>query len=651
MKRWIDVALGLVAIDLVLTVVSGGVSILGIVSPSGFGFRLGLSLALLVLSYRLSGVGAPRRWYAYVALLFLLLPLFHFRGYRLRGDGMWYYAYARSLAFDRDLDFTNDYRGLGIDHFRGSQPVRETGLPRNTFPVGVGLLWIPLLGLGHLGAGLRNVYGLATAYDGFSVSYINAVALGSMIMGWAGLLVLDRLLRRWFDARIAFVASVGVFTGSFLLWYVAYQPVYTHASGFLLTTLLIERWASGPKSPKDFAILGFLIGIGACVRWQNAILLFLPLWSLAGRFLEHRWGAARQAGALGGALLIGFAPQLIAWKVIFGRFFLGVPLGEDYMRWTSPFLQELLFSSRHGLFSWSPLLLFAAVGFLFFVHRQPRVGVPLLTLLVGITYVNSSVADWWAGGSFGARRFDSAIPILALGLATAAQGLIDLVRRRPGVVLGTLLIVSVSANVLLMEQYRKGRLPTDDTISWEVAYRGMLEDFFDGVGYPFSFPANWAFALRYDRPKTQYDLLVGKYLFHWLNDLDGVIDLGEKDPPFLGNGWSSVTDWEGRRREVRLAIGERAGIFIPIDRAESLRIVVDCAAPQGSEPQWIEVRLNGGRLGGFRPGREMSERSLTADKRWWKRINLLEFATGGEESGEPFLVVDRVRFERLGKKD
>ena len=214
-------------------------------------------------------------------------------------------------------------------------------------------------------------------------------------------------------------------------------------------------------------------------------------------------------------------------------------------------------------------------------------------------------------------------------------------------VLGLLLVGFISFNVLLMEQYRKGRIDVDDTISWEVASRGILEDFFDGVGYPFSFPANWAFALRYGRPKTQYDLLVGKYLFHSHNNLGGLIDLGEQDAPFLGNGWSSVTDWEGRPREVRLAVSEPAGVFIPTDQPEALRIRVECAAPGGPEPRWVEVWLNGARVGGFRPGKEMSEQSLTAPERWWTRINLLEFRTGERIRGEPFLAVDRIRFERI----
>ena len=647
MKRGIDAALGLLALDLTLIVSSGGFSVLGAVSPGGVGFRVATSLALLVLRYRLVGSAANAQWYGYLAILLLCLPLVHLRAYRLRGDAMWYYAYARSLAFDRDLDFSNEYRRLGVDQFRGSQPVRETGLPRNTFPIGAGLLWIPFLVLGHVGAGLRNLHGLTTAYDGFTDPYLHGAALGGLLIGWLGLLVLDRLLRRWFSPGTAFAAAVGTVMGSFLFWYMGYQPIYTQAPSFLLATLFIARWIRGPKTTRDFAILGLILGAAACVRWQNALLGFLPLWTLCGMALERLWPAVRKVGALAGSFLVAFTPQLLAWKILFDRFYLGVPLGEDYMRWSQPFLEEVLFSSRHGLFSWSPVLLLASIGFLFFLRREPRVGIPLAILLAGLTYVNGSVADWWAGGSFGARRFDSAIPIFALGLATAVQGAMGFVRRRPGAVLGLVLFGLVGVNVLFMEQYRRGRLPVDDTISWEIAAGGMLEDFFDGVGYPFSFPANWVFALRYDRPKTQYDLLIGKYLFHWHNNLGGVIDLGVTDPPFVGNGWSSVTDWEERPRAVRVAVSEPAGVFVPTDRPETLRILVECAVPAGTEPRWVDVWLNGARLGGVRPDHGMREYALVAPARWWRRINLLEFATGDETSAEPFLAVDRIRFERV----
>jgi hypothetical protein len=131
-----------------------------------------------------------------------------------------------------------------------------------------------------------------------------------------------------------------------------------------------------------------------------------------------------------------------------------------------------------------------------------------------------------------------------------------------------------------------------------------------------------------------------------MGNLGGVIDLGETDPPFIGNGWSGVEDWEDRPRGIRLAVGPRAGIFVPTASARTLRIFIACAAPRGTDPQWIEVWLNGHRLGGFVPRTEMKEHALTADRRWWQRINLLELASP-ENTGEPYLAVDRLRFERL----
>jgi hypothetical protein len=159
-----------------------------------------------------------------------------------------------------------------------------------------------------------------------------------------------------------------------------------------------------------------------------------------------------------------------------------------------------------------------------------------------VWYVNSSVSDWWGGGAFGARRFDSTLPMLALGLATTLLWLEGVITRHPRWVTVGVVGFAILANALLMEQYRKSRLAADDTVSWETAARGATEDVFDVIGYPFSFPMNWIFAWRYDRPKTQYDILVGKYLFHRIKDLGGVIELGPRDPPFIGNGWSGLRD-------------------------------------------------------------------------------------------------------------
>ena len=645
-RRALRAAILLVFLDLALLVSTGGISLIGPASGEGFAFRIAVALALLGVSYRLDGKCAALHGYA--ALLLLALPLLHFRGFRLRGDGLWYYSYAHSLAMDGDVELQNQYRTLGIDDRRGSQLVRETGRARYTFPVGAPMAWVPLLWLGHASVWWSNVYGMENAYDGLADPYLHTVALGNLLFGWLGLLVLDRFLRKWFSPWVSFVATIGIGAASFLAWYVTYHAIYTHALTFLVVVLFLKKWSDGPSSVRDFALLGLILGIAVSVRWQNAVFGLLPAWSLRAWVFRREWRFIAIAGASFGALLLlGVLPQLVSWKLIFGRFYVGVPQGIGYVRWLDPFLTEILFASRHGLFSWSPVLLFAALGLPGFIRREPAVGAPLVALLLILTYVNSTVSDWWGGGSFGARRFDSVLPVFALGLATTIRFAVALVERYPKAVVSATLAAFVVGNGLLMEQYRKGRIPVDDTISWQTAAEGGLEDIFDGVGYPFSFPMNWLFAARYDRPRTQYDILVGKYLFHRMHHLNGIIDLGLDDPPFIGNGWSGVRDWRERRREVRFALGPRAGLFVPTDRAEPLRLFIECAAPPGEQAIPVEVWLNGARLGGFFPGVGMTEHAFTAEAGFWQRINLLELVPSEETAGRPFLAVDGLRFERL----
>ena len=649
LARAVRVALWLVALDVVAVVVSGGVSLIGPVTDVGFGIRVGIVVVLLGLD---AGMHRDRRraaLYGYLAMLLLLVALLHTRGYRLRGDGLWYYSYAHSVAFDGDIDLTNQYERLGIEDKRGSQSVPQTGRARYTYPVGAPLSWVPfLLGPGHAGAALRNAYGIRTAYDGFSDPYFHAVALGSLGFGWAGLLVLDGLLRKWFAGWVAFLTSAGIGLGTFLAWYLAYHAIYTHTLTFLLVALFLKRWLDAPESLRDYSILGLLLGLAACVRWQNGVFALLPAGRLAKRMLGGAWREALARGlTFGGMVVLGLLPQFVSWKLIFDRFYIGVPLGEGYMRWADPFWTEMLFSSRHGLLSWSPLLALALVGLVFFVRREPRIGLPLTGMLVLLTYVNSSVADWWGGGSFGARRFDSTLPILALGLATTIAWAEGFVERHARTVVAGVVVVFLLLNGLLMEQYRKGRIPVDATLSWQSAAEGMLEDVFDAVGYPFSFPMNWLFAYRYDRPKTQYDILVGNYLFHRMNSLSGVIDIGETDPPFIGNGWSGVRDFRDRKRAVRLATGPRAGVFVPTDRAEALRVEIECAVPAGESPIPVRVFVNGFQIGVIVPDGEMRWHEFTAAAPLWKRLNLLELVPLVETEGAPYLAVDRFRFERL----
>ena len=76
----------------------------------------------------------------------------------------------------------------------------------------------------------------------------------------------------------------------------------------------------------------------------------------------------------------------------------------------------VLFSDKHGLISWTPILLIAIVGIVLVARRAPLVCWAAALFLAASWYVNAAVADWWAGEAFGARRFVSCYPIFVLGM-------------------------------------------------------------------------------------------------------------------------------------------------------------------------------------------------------------------------------------------
>ncbi len=73
---------------------------------------------------------------AYVALYFIDATAFH-----PSGDGYYSWVFARSLAFDGDIELTIDYAQCGDPFDVGRD--RGPGHPDNPFYVGPALFWVP----------------------------------------------------------------------------------------------------------------------------------------------------------------------------------------------------------------------------------------------------------------------------------------------------------------------------------------------------------------------------------------------------------------------------------------------------------------------------------------------------------------------------
>jgi hypothetical protein len=120
-----------------------------------------------------------------------------------------------------------------------------------------------------------------------------------------------------------------------------------------------------------------------------------------------------KALACAAAFLVVFFPQLLVWRLMWGRWGQMVMNNpSETFHWSHPVLLQLLFSTRHGLFYWSPVMLPTLCGFAaLLATRRPRtVLLSAATLLLALHYVYASWAIWWMGYSFGARGFIALAP-------------------------------------------------------------------------------------------------------------------------------------------------------------------------------------------------------------------------------------------------
>ena len=515
---------------------------------------------------------------ALLALFTIVLAVMYIQPQRVASDGIFYFAPLRSLVADGDLDFENEYRVLGAKE--GYFQRTETGRLPNNFSIGPGLLWAPFYLIVHIVGHL----GLFRP-TGFGYPYFTMVSTATSLIGFLGVLWFYRLACRYFDRPVAFVAAVLLWLGSFHIWYMVFEPSMSHAlamasvAGYLL---LCQR---GPQGLTAFLWAGAAAGVVVLVRWQNIV--FLPvglalIWSERGR---PKW---QELAAGGTAALVAFFPQILYWKLIYGEFLL-VPQGGNYMQWGSPELEAVLFSSRHGLLSWSPVLWVGALGFLAFIRRDRVFGVTYLAAFLVALYINASVSDWWAGASFGARRFDGALPAFGLGLAAAVAWSLTWVRKHSMATVFLILCPFLIWNLMLMGTHALGAVPHDGAVSFRAVGADALEMIYRYTGYPFSWPGAVAEKHRTGIPLAIYDLAGAK---HPSNNVD--IRMGDNDALHLGPGWSLPR----RRRDTtyRAPTSPKACLYVTLKEPAPYRLSVEGRSDDEVQILWNDTLAGDGAL-------------------------------------------------------
>ncbi len=311
-----------------------------------------------------------------VVLFLLLLPFSLRRIYAT--DEVQYYAYLRSVYFDHDLDFRNEYEhfaklgeqqqppdlavrnALLRDDAQNPNPI--TGKLRNVAPVGSAIMWAPGFVLADLGVRAANALGAHIPADGYSPPYISAVCFMSALYALGGLLLSYRIARRYAGSFAATVATIAIWLATPLVMYTFILMPWSHATGFFLFALFLTIWLGPDKergttdegrttndgrsdnprqdvlgsaswslvvgrSSRRWALLGLIGALMTMTREQLGLLLIIPAADAVITYVNvvraRRWPDLRRL-LLGHLLFaaifaISLTPQLVAYQILNGR--------------------------------------------------------------------------------------------------------------------------------------------------------------------------------------------------------------------------------------------------------------------------------------------------------------------------------------------
>src|SRR5438552_5008055 len=355
---------------------------------------------------------ARRRW---LLAVIVVITLFIAGSWRpvLRGDGVNYFVYLHALSVDHNINFTSGYAeavqsGIPNDPSMVSLRSRNTGKLINLEPVGSSLLSLPF----YLAALAIRPSGEPQYQPPFTTAFL----LASLFYGLLGLALAYRAARKLqVSAQAAALGVAGAALGTGFLFYLLYEPSYSHTfSAFTSSLFLLLWWSTRERrSAWGWIGLGLLGGLMGTVRYQDAAFVAIPL-------LLDRGAISRRVLLVPGALA-GLGPQLaINWSVSTQ---LGpeLPPALTFDFWNGHYA-EVLFSSQAGLLVWTPITVAAAVGLLYL--RDRRLLVAAFLLIFGVDLILQG-GNWaWLGGyTFGMRRFLNLTPFYVVGLAALAERL------------------------------------------------------------------------------------------------------------------------------------------------------------------------------------------------------------------------------------
>ena len=364
----------------------------------------------------------------------LLLPRFdtHDIFSIISWDVFGYYLYIPATFIHHDL---------GIRNFAWVKEILDTYQPTIGFyqaylspggdyvmkyPVGMAIMYWPFYFMGQV---LAHLFGYSP--DGFTLPYQLCIALGGLFYTVAGIWFLRKILLHFFSDGLTAWTMIFIVAGTNYFQLTAFDGAMPHNYLFTVFALIVWltiRWHDDPRW--KYAIpLGLLCGLAILIRPTAIIIVLVPLlWGVWGgdelkskiSLLARQWP---QVMVMIAGLMLLVSIQLIYWKIHSGVWlYYSYEKGEK-LEWIAPYLMNVLFSYKKGWLVYTPLMVFALLGFWPLAARYRKIFLAVFVFFIAHLLLVASWPTWWYGGSFGQRAMMESYLLLALPLGAFIQWL------------------------------------------------------------------------------------------------------------------------------------------------------------------------------------------------------------------------------------
>lgn len=292
------------------------------------------------------------------------------------------------------------------------------GGPMYFFFLGMSMIYLPFFLIGHFFAGAMGY-----VQDGFTAPYEYAVVAGGLMYTILGLFFTRRILLHFFRERtVVFLLIILVFGTNFIL-HNSIKNLETVNFLFFFSAVLVwctMQWHLYHRR-KHMIVIGLSLVFMALIKPSEVLFITVPiLWGISSfgqlkekfqLFWKKRMDVLLTICI---CLCIGFV-QLWYWKTKTGLWvydsYINPGVGLDLL---SPHIVESLFSYRKGWLLYTPIMLFALVGFYFLRKKRKDLFAGLLIPFLLAYYIIASWTEYWYGAAFSNRPVIAWYPLLLI---------------------------------------------------------------------------------------------------------------------------------------------------------------------------------------------------------------------------------------------